>query len=237
MLLDLLFPRQSLTGSEGEWITEEEFGLLTASPRVFERTELERRGLRHLDRLFAVSSYRDCPLLKKAIHTFKYHRIPVLGGTLQNLLAESLSKRYPLRGKACITPVPLHFTRQFHRGFNQAEVLARGVAQWSGLSIVKRLRRVRPTGTQTRRRKDERWMAMRGAFSASSPASPSCHPERSAVGAETKDDGLASAQHDTFSCVYLIDDLFTTGATMEECAKALKEAGVERVEGIVLAYG
>ena len=211
-LLDLLFPKSSLTGTEGEWITKAELSSLTSHPVAFPSEALKKRGIRSLDHVYGVSTYQGCPLLKKAIHTFKYRRIPGLGKLLQELFAASVLQRVDLESESCICPVPLHWSRKFQRGFNQAEILGRALAKQSGLPIRNLLRRIRPTGHQSRRNRTERWRAMRGVFRV-----------EHAVAFPT--------------CVYLVDDLFTTGATMEECAKELKKAGVERVEGLVLACG
>lgn len=211
MLLDLLFPQTSLTGTEGEWITCAELRKLASHPRLFEKNELERRGLTSLDRLFAASSYRECPLLRKAIHSFKYRLLPGVGERLQEIFVRELQRIVPQKSDACVCPVPLHFFRLFSRGFNQAEVLANSFSLAIGMPVNKLISRIRPTGHQTKRTREERWKAMRGAFRAHVCTSTPLH-------------------------VYLIDDVFTTGATMEECASVLKKAGIMRVEGIALAY-
>ena len=113
--LDFLFPKHSLEGKEGEWITPSEFTRLVSCPRVFQREELRKLGVRSLDRVFAASTYCDVPLLRKAIALFKYRRIPGLGGTLQGLLVEAFLKHCTPRRDACICPVPLHFLRKFWR--------------------------------------------------------------------------------------------------------------------------
>ena len=211
-LLDFVFPKYSLEGKEGEWVTESELKQLKSHPRIFMHEELIEKGVHSLDRVFAASAYQEAYLLKQAIRTFKYRRIRALGETLQKLLSDAVSKYYPLKENSYICPVPLHWSRRCQRGFNQAEVLGRHLSNKTGIPMNRLIKRTRPTGNQSKRTRDERWRAMRGAFCPSPSPNPSPH------------------------CVYLIDDLFTTGATMEECAKALKSSGVKRVEGIVLAY-
>jgi competence protein ComFC len=212
MLLDFIFPKYSLRDTEGEWITESEIPYLKSYPHIFEKSSLRSMGIKNIDRLFSAGSYRDCPLMRKAISTFKYKRIPGLSMSLQKILSDALNKSFSMRGNACVCPVPLHFTRLFHRGFNQAEILASRVSEDFEIPMERMLRRCRPTGNQTRRNKEKRWKAMQNAFRLNR--------------------GFAE---DLPYCVYLVDDLFTTGATMEECAKVLKNAGVIKVEGIVLA--
>lgn len=210
MLLDFLFPKKSLLGEEGEWITADELKGLAITPRVFSREELKQRGLSALDQVFAMSAYRHSPLLKKAIHTFKYRRILDLSNILQEELLRTLQSHFPLLQSAVLCPVPLHIFRRFQRGFNQAEILARYLSLKTSVPMHPLLRRIRPTGHQAWRGKEERFCAIEGAFRASSKHVP---------------------KH-----VYVVDDVFTTGATLEECARILKSAGAERVEGIVLAY-
>lgn len=219
-LLDFLFPKYSLQGEEGEWITEGEMSRLVSRPRIFGKAELKKRRMGSLDRVLAVSTYSDSPLLRKAIATFKYRRIPGLGERLQELLVDSFRKHLPVIRNSCVCPVPLHFLREFYRGFNQAEVLARGLADGLGLESQNLLSRIRPTGKQTKRKREERWRAVRGAFRLR---------RRGGRG----DRGMRGMPF----CVYLVDDLLTTGATLEECAKVLKAVGVKRVEGVVLAHG
>jgi ComF family protein len=221
MLLDLLFPVRSLEGAEGTWVTPSEFARLRSHLRIFEAAELRRMGLHSLDRVSAASTYRDVPLLRKAIHTFKYRRIPGLGETLQRVLEDGLANTSPFRSDACITPVPLHFTRRFRRGFNQADILAEALAKKTSLPILPLLTRIRPTGFQAKRKRAARFTAVKWAFR------PSICPSVSATRDDTK----------LPYCVYLVDDLMTTGATLDACARVLKEAGVKRVEGIVLAHG
>jgi competence protein ComFC len=210
-ILDFLFPKFSLEGTEGDWVTPAEMDAFKTSPRAFEKEELTKRGIQSLDRVFAMSSYQDSPLLQKAIRTFKYRRIPGVGDALKACLAELIRKEHPLDPNGCLAPVPLYFLRRFKRGFNQAEMLAWYITAVTHVPTKKILKRIRNTGHQSRRTREERWKALTGAF-------------------------RVARKRKLPSTVYLVDDVFTTGATLEECAKTLKAAGVERVEGIVLAY-
>jgi predicted amidophosphoribosyltransferase len=223
-LFDYLFPRRSLTGREGEWITEGERWLLRSFPRIEEANELKRQGIRALDRLRAGSSYASCPLLRKAVCTLKYRRVPALAGDLGQILLSAVSTtRESIVAQKCfcpticccatvpvVVPVPLHWTRRFQRGFNQSALLAAVIARERGLPCALLLRRIRPTGFQSHRTREMRLRAVSGAFRAVAPV-----PLR----------------------VVLIDDIATTGATLDACAVALKSAGAEWVEGWVVARG
>ncbi len=113
-----------------------------------------------------------------------------------------------------VTAVPLHPTRLRERTFNQAEALARRLAGELGLPYRPGLlRRALPTHAQPGLSRRERFRNVRGAFSAD------------------PDPSLAAAR------LLLVDDVMTTGATAEACARALKRAGAARVTAVTLARG
>ena len=113
-----------------------------------------------------------------------------------------------LDGAVCVIPVPLHPSRRRQRGFNQAADLARHL----GLPVVPALRRVRATATQTGLPAAQRHRNVRDAFAVTRAAR-----------------GLAG------TVVVLVDDVSTTGATLEACARVLKEAGVREVRALTAA--
>jgi len=205
--LDLLFPRSSLTGEAGKWITEKERSQLSSFPVTETKEVLRKRGLNSIDSIYAGSSYQNCSLLKKAIHTFKYRRIKPLAYDL----AELMMKTTPKINGAVLCPVPLHWTRKFSRGFNQSQILADIVGKKLDAPVHQLIKRIRPTGHQVGRQRDERLTALKDAFKYTANNLP--------------------------STVILIDDLSTTGSTLDECAKALKNSGVKEVFGWVIAHG
>jgi len=158
-----------------------------------------------------MGSYRSSPLLRKAIHTLKYKRVPALTDCLGKVLTEVLQREFVLSPEALFCPVPLHVLRRFSRGFNQAELIAQYLEEATALPMRPLLCRVRSTGHQAWRDRSSRLQAMNGAFRVRR--------------------GSRIPKH-----VYLVDDVFTTGATLGECANTLKMFGVECVEAIVLAY-
>jgi ComF family protein len=113
-----------------------------------------------------------------------------------------------LHSAACVVPVPRHPSRRRHRGFNQAEDLARHL----DLPIVAALARVRATDTQTDLPAARRHRNVRDA----------CGPTRASI-------SLAGAT------VVIVDDVCTTGATLDACAGALKAAGVREVRALTAA--
>jgi len=213
LLLDLLFPRRSLSGSEGTWITDDERKHIRLTPALLTTTELRKRGLKNIDLVVAAGSYEQSPLLRKAILTFKFKRIQSLGEDIalwmtnatNGLLIppEDMRKEAPL-----LCPVPLHWSRKYQRGFNQADVLAEIIGKKMFLETQELLKRTRSTGQQSRRNREERLKALEHAF---------------------------ACQRTPPSYVILIDDLCTTGATLDACAKELKSAGALYVSALVAA--
>lgn len=210
-ILDFFFPRRSLFGTEGKWLTEQERRALQVRPYVEWTEDLRARNIHHLDHLVAACPYKKSSVLQKAIHTFKYKRIRMLSLDLAHMISESATHvGRPLDGVIC--PVPLHWTRVFSRGFNQSEELAKHVSQQLHLPSGNFIKRKRPTGHQAWRSRSERLRALAHAFQVVRSEKV---PRR----------------------IILIDDLCTTGTTLDECARVLKEAGAQWVEAWVVAQG
>lgn len=207
-LMDILFPPSSLARSPGTWLTSGERSALRVYPLRFEKDALLREGMPSLDRLVAGASYGSSPLLREAIRRFKYRRIAMYSEVLGEAIAET-SHFIPEWPPAVVCPVPLHWTRQFLRGFNQAAILADAVSSARGWPVRSLLIRTRATGSQARRSDVDRRTALQRAFTFHGDVVP--------------------------SRVILVDDVCTTGATLEACAVALREAGVPRVDAITLA--
>jgi ComF family protein len=144
--------------------------------------------------------------LRSIVHALKYDNRRTLARPLAQLMRRAGTGL--LLSADVAVPVPLHPMRQRERGFNQAADLAAHV----GLPVLPALQRVRRTPTQTALPADERRTNVRGAFRATR------HARR-----------LAGAT------VLLVDDVRTTGATLEACAEALKEAGVTNVLALTAA--
>jgi ComF family protein len=144
--------------------------------------------------------------LRAVIHALKYDGRRSLARPLAALIAARCAA--VLDGAACVVPVPLHPSRRRQRGFNQALDLARHL----GLPVVRALERVRATPSQTGLPAARRHGNVRGAFAATR------HAGRLRRGA-----------------VVIVDDVSTTGATLEACARALKRAGVREVRAVTAA--
>ncbi len=121
-----------------------------------------------------------------------------------------------LEGADFVVPVPLHWWRHHARGFNQAEDLAAGL----GPPVVNALRRVRATAPQFGLNASRRLRNVHGAFA----------PPRRGLRRRRRHDPRVRG-----ACVVLIDDVCTTGATLEACALALKAGGVREVRALTAA--
>jgi ComF family protein len=159
--------------------------------------------------------------LRAVILQLKFQRRERLGKRLGELLAGVWEETEEDRGggPAALVPVPLHVSRQRERGFNQAELLARGLSASLAKTRggpppqvdARALRRIRATPPQTGLSVSARHENVRGVFSV-------VRPER------IRDKRIV-----------LIDDVMTTGATLSACAQALKSTGAQSVHALTLA--
>jgi ComF family protein len=160
----------------------------------------------------AVAAYRGRGIVRQIIHDFKYRRQV----HLRHLVARWVCAAFEderLRGRKfdMIVPVPLHPARQRERGFNQARLLAELLSAWISIPCKPLLKRVRYTTTQTALDRAERMENLYNAF-------------RLRKKADVR--GLR---------VLLVDDVFTTGSTLSECARVLKRAGSISVYAVTAA--
>lgn len=150
--------------------------------------------------------------VQKLLHAFKYTPKPHLRKPLALLTAEFFTSYMTNIQADMIIPVPLHKRRLRQRGFNQAVLLGDVLArQWQIPMNRSLLQRIRWTEPQVSLSAVERHANVKGAF---------------AVKNEKFLDG---------KCVLLLDDVFTTGCTLNECAKVLKLSGVSRVSCVTVA--
>ena len=150
--------------------------------------------------------------LMTAIHQFKYGGKDYLAKSLGPLLAAFAAEHLGGPGDPIVMPVPLHPKRLRERGFNQSLLLARHVAKQLDTALdFLSLRRIRYTQPQTGLKKDQRRKNVRKAF------------------------GFTDSSGIKGRTVILVDDVATTGNTLNECARVLIKAGADRVYGAVLA--
>lgn len=151
--------------------------------------------------------------MREAVHQFKYGRKVSLGKTLGRLMARGCRDFLEDCEADIIMPVPLHPKRLRWRGFNQAALLARQVSRAYAVPLDPfTLKRTRATQPQTQLNEPERRRNVRGAFAL-----------RTASALEGKK-------------VLLVDDIYTSGATVNECSRTLKKGGAATVHVLTLAH-
>jgi competence protein ComFC len=160
----------------------------------------------------AISRYRSRGVVKEFIHRFKYERHFYLRHQLTTWLLEAMDDpRLAIDFPDLLVPVPLHRARYREREFNQSAVLATLLSRRIGIPVGDCLQRTRYTTTQTRLNRAERMENLRGAF---------CVRQTPPV----------SDRH-----LLLIDDVLTTGSTVDECSRVLLEAGAASVRVLTAA--
>ena len=155
--------------------------------------------------------------LRPAVHALKYRGKIARAAPLATLLGEFLGRggAIPRDELALIAPVPLHRLRRWRRGYNQSELLARELGKTLGVPCGDVLRRTRRTRPQVRLSEKQRLANVKGAFAADANALARFNPARGPL--------------------LLIDDVYTTGATLGECARALRAAGIAEIYALTLA--
>ena len=169
-----------------------------------------------LDRGFdrARSVVRHDGVIRDAVHVFKYRTGTWLRADLVRLLEAGWAAHFGGEEVDLVTWVPLHPARRRFRGYDQARLLAAGLARRLGRPLLPgALGRVRDTGTQTSLTAGDRAANVKDAFT-------------------VRKTGQLNGRR-----VLLVDDVMTTGATVSECARCLKGAGVHRVLVLTLARG
>lgn len=165
-----------------------------------------RRGLTSFDAVYSYGEYSGT--LQKLVHLFKYDKIETLAVPFGELLTLALPRDEQFDA---VVPVPLHWRRQWSRGFNQADLLARQIGRRRGVPVRRALKRRKFTSTQTGLTGAQRRANMASAFVLRQP------------------EQVAGKR------ILLIDDVYTTGATSRACAHVLQKAGAKRVVILTLA--
>jgi ComF family protein len=233
--LDIVFPRQCLgcetliSGDEESYVCRKclagvriknDFACAFCGSPVIMGKTCPFCGADHfLDRLWVATSYEN-PLVEKILKTMKYRFVKSLAGDVAGLMAKYLKRRLASCLDICsnsviVVPVPLHRLRLNWRGFNQAEVIGQKIADLLNWPLVvdalKRDYQRKPQAQITDR--ESRISNVKEIFRCLNPE---------AAGGKT---------------VVLIDDIATTGSTLNDCARALKGAGAKEVAGFVFAKG
>ena len=235
-ILDLLFPKKCVNcQKEGTWLCRHCLNkiVMVKAPSCPNCNRLTSMGQfcprcrikTSLTGVITAAHYEEGPL-KEAIHNFKYNGVRDLVTDLADILAMRLEDGFP-NGRLVLVPVPLHPKRQGERGFNQAQELAKKVAEYFDIEIVNCLKRIRETDPQVKKTGLERKENVVGAFRLSQ--------DQDQIQNEVPGPEDGASPDIRGKTVLLVDDVFTTGTTLSECGRMLRQAGARQVWGLVLA--
>lgn len=160
-----------------------------------------------IDRLWVAGPYAGW--LRNAVYDFKFRNNTARAPSLAGLIAEACATMDP---RADLVPVPMHVRRRRQRGYDQVAILAAAIGSTTGQSVNEALAKGLETAPQVGLSRSERMSNLTDAFALRPHASL---PDRA----------------------ILIDDVATTGATLAECARTLRAAGVSSVSAVVIAHG
>lgn len=152
-------------------------------------------------------------LLQGLLHQLKYKDCPEIGTLLGRKMGESILQTQRFLHADALVPLPLFPRKEKQRGYNQATLLCKGMEEVLQLPVLdKAVERTMATETQTRKSRSERWSNMEGRFACSRP------------------EQLRNKN------IVLVDDVVTTGATLEACGQVILDAGAASLSIITLAY-
>lgn len=153
------------------------------------------------------------PLARDVVSQFKYRGQETLAAMLGLLMADVVCREYGQDAVDLITFVPLHATRMAERGFNQAELLAHVIGKHLRRPVVELLVREKETPKQSKQTRQQRIQSIDGAFQLKKDFFPLA-PQRQLL---------------------LVDDVYTTGATLRACARELSRAGFSPILAVTFA--
>lgn len=219
--ISLLFPR--LCYGCGNHLLRNELLICTECYVLIPRTNYHLDKDNPVARLFwgrciiekaaAFSFYNKGSRIRNLIHNLKYKGVRDLGYEMGRIYALSLYDSEFYSDIDLIIPVPLHPLKKRQRGFNQSDLIAMGISEVTGSPVdTASLTRTFVTTTQTKRSRYDRWTNVEGVFSI-------CNPES------------IRGQH-----ILLVDDVITTGSTIESCANELLKIEGVKVSVVALAF-
>ncbi len=171
------------------------------------------KQINYIDEIIIVCKYQG--VIKKLIHNFKYKSVINIGDIIARIIYRSVN--FP----SCdlLVPIPIHKNKKSKRGFNQSEEIIKSLSKLTNIPYENLLIKKRNTKSQMSiRNKEERMINLADSF---------------AINESAISQILTKIGHE--STVILVDDVITTGSTLNECAKILKNNGIKKVIGLALA--
>ena len=219
--ISLLFPR--LCYACGNHLLRNEKLICTECYVVIPRTNYQMEENNPLAQLFwgrcriekaaAFSFYNKGSRIRNLIHCLKYKGIKKIGYELGRIYALSLRSSGFLSDIDLIIPVPLHPSKRRIRGFNQSDFISSGIADVTGLQVnTDSLRRTKVSDTQTNRSRYDRWTNVDQIFRVTEPEK-------------------ITGRH-----ILIVDDVITTGSTIEACANELLKVRGVKISVVAIAF-
>jgi len=215
---DLIFPKRCINcKKEGQYLCEDCLSLIEINPFNYCLCEkLERRNKceacknKNLDRILSATAFKG--IAKEAIHKLKYGHLEELSLPLTLLILNYLQNiDCQINNDFIVIPIPMHPKKKRRRGFNQSEEMAKIISKSTGIPLSTTLIKIKETKPQMELNRIERIENIKN-----------CFIVRDKKEIENK-------------TILLLDDVYTTGSTMEECAKILKENNAKEVWGLTIA--
>lgn len=155
-------------------------------------------GRVHIENVYAMLFYEKGNSTQGILHKIKYQEGQKLGEFMGRSLAKKLEEQSWLKNVDAILPIPLHSKKNFKRGYNQSLLIAKGLAETTEIPIKNGLARKKHHESQTRKSKEERWQNVKSIF-------------------RVNEEVISEFQH-----VVIVDDVLTTGSTLESAARTIK---------------
>lgn len=223
LFLDLIFPIECLNcRQEGDYFCNSCFKELRFNNKDYLEKALKNIKAPYLDKIFIAGDYED-KNLKKLITKYKYSFLSPLGNVLAKFLInfweleiqETATLNFKIskpQKNYLVIPIPLSKKRLRWRGFNQAEIITREFSEYFKYELDLNLKRIKYQKPQAELNENERLKNLDSAF-------------------------IWTGENLQGKSVLLIDDVTTTGTTLNEAARVLKAAGATEVYGLVIAKG
>ncbi|MDP4207424.1 MAG: ComF family protein [Bacteroidota bacterium] len=219
-LLNLFYPR--LCAACDDTLYRNEPFLCTGCHYNLPRTNFHKNDENDVAKIFwgrvpvqyatAFYHFQKGGLVQNLMHKLKYKGQKEIGSELGKIIGKELCQSN-FNEVDVIVPVPLHKSKLRKRGYNQSECIAVGIAEAMNKPMdISTLYRAKANATQTRKHRFERWTNVESIFALK-------HPE------------TIANKH-----ILIVDDVVTTGATLEACANALLQAENVKVSIVTLAY-
>lgn len=216
---DIVFPKKCIIcGREGQHLCEDCLSLIPINPfeyclceKMEKRNKCNNCKSKNLDKILSATSFND-KIVKEAIHKLKYGYIEDLSIPLAWLILNHLKIiDCQINNSFVLIPIPMHIKKKRKRGFNQSEEIAKLISETTGIKLSTTLIKIKETKPQMELNRKERLENIKNCFT------------------------IIDKKEIENKTILLLDDVYTTGTTMDECAKILKENGTKEVWGITIA--